>query len=110
MIEWGCGGLETDTAHRQPLLGCNRAFWAAIAKHVIQIRGRRGRRLHFGGVVLSVSLTSRAPPHFGTGLMQSHHIHDQGNGKNRFWFSACGLISLISGGGRHWPCAGAMPH
>ena len=39
-----------------------------IAKYAIQVRGRH---FHFVGVVLGVSITSLAPLHIGTGLMQS---------------------------------------
>ena len=82
-IEWGCGGLEADTAHRQPLLGCDRAFRTAIAKHVIAEPR--------GAASISVASSQRQPQsagaaHIGTGLMQ-FHVHDQGKTAQWIWFS-----------------------
>ena len=91
------GFSEFQKPHGQPLLGCHGANTLAEAKHVIHIRGRRRRRLHIVGVVVGVSLASRAASQVGAGLGCSCNFHNQGNDISADWFSA-GLSGIASRG------------
>ena len=91
------GKSELEQPHGQPLLGCHGANTLAEAKHVIHIRGRRRRRLHIVGVVVGVSLASRAASKVGAGLGCSCNFHNQGNDISADWFSADWFSAGLSG-------------
>ena len=88
---------EFKKPHGQPLLGCHSANTLAEAKHVIHIRGRRRRRLHIVGVVVGVSLASRAASQVGAGLGCSCNFHNHGNDISADWFSADWFSAGLSG-------------